>query len=141
MITNFFKRMKIECFKGDEEKLYQKVAHLVMDPKVLKENNNYPFKTSENYRWFVASVKRKVVGFMPVEYKNGYMVLNNYVYGKDEQVLDALIKAVIQKYEEEEMEMDMLAVVQRCDMDVFQRNDFGIVKEWKLYVKMEWKGQ
>lgn len=133
--------MKIECFKGDEEKLYQKVAHLVMDPKVLKENNNYPFKTSENYRWFVASVKRKVVGFMPVEYKNGYMVLNNYVYGKDEQVLDALIKAVIQKYEEEEMEMDMLAVVQRCDMDVFQRNDFGIVKEWKLYVKMEWKGQ
>lgn len=133
--------MKIECFKGDDEKLYQKVAHLVMDPKVLKENNNYPFKTSENYRWFVASVKRKVVGFMPVEYKNGYMVLNNYVYGKEEQVLDALIKTVIQKYEEEEMEMDMLAVVQRCDMDVFQRNDFGIVKEWKLYVKMEWKGQ
>ena len=58
--NEFFKCMKIECFQGDDEKLYQKIARLVMDPTVLKENNNYPFKTSENYRWFVASAKGNV---------------------------------------------------------------------------------
>ncbi len=137
--NEFFKSMKIECFQGDDEKLYQKVARLVMDPTILKENNNYPFKTSENYRWFVASAKGNVVGFMPVELRNNSMILNNYyVYGGNEQVLDSLIKAVIQANEEA---LNLEAVVLSRDIDVFQRNNFDIIRRWKLYVKMKWQDQ
>ena len=40
--------------KGTEKRLYQLVAPLVMNPVVLKQNYNYPFRTSENFIWFVA---------------------------------------------------------------------------------------
>lgn len=38
-----------------------------MNPDVLSANNNYPFKTTEHYVWFIAVDKKSVVGFMPVE--------------------------------------------------------------------------
>ena len=44
---------------GTEKRLYQLVAPLVMNPKVLKQNNNYPFRTSENFKWFVAVEGKK----------------------------------------------------------------------------------
>lgn len=127
--------MKIECFKGVDERLYQKVARLVMDPDVLRENNNYPFKTSEHYQWFVASDCQKVVGFMPVELKKNSIVLNNYyVCGGDGKILDALIKAVVQS---NDSMFTLQAVVLSRDIDVFQRNNFEIIRKWKLYVRME----
>ena len=27
---------------------------MVMDPEVIRANNNYPFKTGEEYVWFIA---------------------------------------------------------------------------------------
>ena len=40
--------------QGTEKRLYQLVAPLVMNPEVLKQNYNYPFRTSESFVWFVA---------------------------------------------------------------------------------------
>ena len=52
--------------QGTEKRLYQLIAPLVMNPDVLSANNNYPFKTTEQYVWFIAIDKKSVVGFMPV---------------------------------------------------------------------------
>ena len=48
--------------KGTEKRLYQLVAPLVMNPVVLKQNYNYPFRTSENFIWFVAMEGKEIVG-------------------------------------------------------------------------------
>ena len=40
--------------KGKDKQLYRLLAPLVMDPEVIRANNNYPFKTNDNFVWFVA---------------------------------------------------------------------------------------
>ena len=132
--------MKIECFHGVDEKLYRKVVRLVMDPGVLRENNNYSFKTSENYRWAVASERKAVVGFMPVEYKDSGAVINNYYVCKGNGVvLDALVQAVLQQEETAGSGRRLSAVVLNRDIEVFRRNHFEVVRRWKQYVKMQWQ--
>lgn len=54
---------------GTDKQLYKIVAPLVMDPEVLKMNNNYPFKTTDKFIWFIATNGKHVVGFLPVELK------------------------------------------------------------------------
>ena len=46
--------IQIVQLHGTDKKLYELVAPLVMSPEVLKQNYNYPFRTSEEYEWFVA---------------------------------------------------------------------------------------
>jgi hypothetical protein len=38
--------MKIMTLQGTDKLLYELVAPLVMNPAILRQNNNYPFKTS-----------------------------------------------------------------------------------------------
>lgn len=47
--------MKIEKFSGTDPQLYKLVAPLVMSPGILRQNNNYPFKTSIHHIWFVTT--------------------------------------------------------------------------------------
>ena len=75
--------MEIEKLGGTTERLYRLVAPLVMKPCILRENNNYPFKTSMHHIWFIAIEEERVVGFMPVEIKDKYAVINNYYIDKD----------------------------------------------------------
>ena len=56
--------MEIEKLGGTTERLYRLVAPLVMKPCILRENNNYPFKTSMHHIWFIAIEEERVVGFM-----------------------------------------------------------------------------
>lgn len=72
--------MEIEKLGGTTERLYRLVAPLVMKPCILRENNNYPFKTSMHHIWFIAIEEERVVGFMPVEIKDKYAVINNYYH-------------------------------------------------------------
>ena len=74
--------MEIEKLGGTTERLYRLVAPLVMKPCILRENNNYPFKTSMHHIWFIAIEEERVVGFMPVEIKDKYAVINNYYIGR-----------------------------------------------------------
>lgn len=41
--------MDIIKLKGEDKRLYELVAHLVMDEEVLAYNLNYPYKTSFDY--------------------------------------------------------------------------------------------
>lgn len=52
---------------GTDKLLYELVAPLVMNPAILRQNNNYPFKTSRSHVWYIAFHETAVVGFMPVK--------------------------------------------------------------------------
>lgn len=46
--------MEILRINGTDRRLYDVLAPLVMNPAVLRQNNNYPFKTTPRHVWFVA---------------------------------------------------------------------------------------
>ena len=130
--------MNILQLNGTDPQLYQLAAPLVMDPKVLKQNQNYPFRTSDSHQWFMAIDGQEVAGFMPVDIKRQQAKINNY-YVKDNNadVLDALLKKTI-----EALSADCLltSITQVKDIDTFKNNQFNIAHEWKKFVKMVWEG-
>ena len=126
--------MQIIELKGTEKRLYQLVAPLVLYPQVLKQNNNYPFRTAENFRWFVAVEGRKVVGFLPLEYKRHEVLINNYyVKDNDAVVLTALLEKVIDSMEEGKT-LTSITLVEHEDL--FRELGFSAEKMWRRYVKM-----
>lgn len=120
--------------KGTEKRLYQLVAPLVMDPAVLKQNLNYPFRTSDNFVWFVALDGKDVTGFIPVENKMRESVINNY-YIKDnnEEVLKKLLENVLAAAEEGKRLSSVTFIQHQA---IFQEFGFIIEKVWTHYVKM-----
>ena len=127
--------IQIIQLKGTDRRLYELVAPLVMNPDVLKQNYNYPFRTSEDFVWFVAVEKRKVIGFIPVEEKKKEYVINNY-YIKERNVdtLKLLLEKVLEKQGEES---SLTAVSFVEDRDVFSELGFWEDKVWTRYVKMK----
>ncbi|KIO46601.1 hypothetical protein IE90_03140 [Sanguibacteroides justesenii] len=127
--------MKIEKLTGTESRLYELVAPLVMSPNVLRQNNNYPFKTSRNHVWFIACDERWVYGFVPVELRTQQAIINNYyVRGDDTLLLSSLIKEVLKAFDRE---CKITSVTLSRHVSVFKENGFRSVREWKQYVKME----
>lgn len=105
-----------------------------MDPDVLRRNNNYPFKTTENYVWFVAINGKLVVGFIPVELRGQAAIINNYyVDDKEEEALPLLISAVVAALGAEKKLSSVTLTEHRS---VFEEQGFVVAKEWKRYVKM-----
>ena len=87
--------MEITICKGTDPYLYQWVGPLVMDKAVIKYNNNYPFKTAENYAWHIAHEGGQVLGFVPMELRKTRAIFNNYYVAKDSpEVLEALLRHV-----------------------------------------------
>ncbi|MCD8030331.1 MAG: hypothetical protein LUF85_05780 [Bacteroides sp.] len=119
---------------GTEKRLYSLVGPLVMDPEVLKQNYNYPFKTSQNYEWLVATDAKKVIGFMPVEKRSMNFIINNYyVPQKREDVLESLLVKAIDLFSSQ---VPLVAVAFTEHENLFQKYGFVVEKRWKLYVKM-----
>ena len=105
-----------------------------MDPEVLRANNNYPFKTTEHYVWFIAIDDGRVLGFLPVEHRSAGAVINNYYVGDDnEEVLGTLLQSAVKATEEE---TEITAVVLVHHQSIFEKNGFTIDSTWKRYVKM-----
>ena len=125
--------MQVIKLNGTEKKLYELVAHLVMDSKVLKQNNNYPFRTSEKFVWYLAIEDEEVIGFIPLECKKFECVINNY-YVKDENLdvlrvwLDEVIASTAEKM--------LTAVVIILHHEAFKEAGFTDEKVWTRYVKM-----
>lgn len=120
---------------GTDEQLYRLVARLVMDPEVLKQNYNYPFRTSENYEWFIALSDGRVVGFMPVEQKkNEYVINNYYVEAKDADTLKLLVESVAGQWDGER---PLIAVCFLEDREMFGEQGFIVEKVWTRYVRMK----
>ncbi len=103
-----------------------------MNPKVLKANNNYPFKTSERFHWYIAMENNEVVGFLPVEKKIGGFTINNYyMLDNNPEILKELLNAVSPR--------DYLyAIVQTRHEPIFAGCGFQIEFRWTNYVKMQY---
>ena len=121
--------MEIEKLGGTTERLYRLVAPLVMKPCILREN----------HIWFIAIEEERVVGFMPVEIKDKYAVINNYYIDKDDpDLLAALLREVIRHYAGQ---YKLQSVTHSRHLSVFAANGFSIIRPWKLYAKMEHRQQ
>ena len=69
-----------------------------MNPKVLRQNYNFPFRTDEDFVWYLAFQGRKLLGFVPVETKRSEYVINNYYTpGRDADMLRQLLQEVIEQ--------------------------------------------
>ena len=103
----------------------------------MQYNNGYPFKTGEQFVWYIAIEEHKVAGFIPLNLRKNEHIINNY-YAKAENhdaILEALLDAVLT--DEEESTQPLVAVVQTLHKDLFERKGFEITKTWKLYIKMQ----
>lgn len=127
--------MHIIELSGTEDKLYRLVGPLVMDPAVLKQNYNFPFRTSTRFVWFVAKedFSDVVLGFLPVECKrSGYVINNYYIRDKNAAMLTALLERVLSAFSGTPLE----AVAFREDADTFRAAGFTVEKEWTRYIRM-----
>ena len=126
--------MNILRFNGDDDRLFQLVARLVMNKDVLASNNNYPFKTSPDYQWFVACENNSVVAFLPVCVKNNKATINNYyVSGDNCELLADVVKCVIEQFAESHL---IISVAHTRHLPLFQNLGFSIILQWAKYVKM-----
>lgn len=123
--------MEVIQLKGLDTDLYPLIGPLVMNPKVLKANNNYPFKTAENYQWYIAvNEQKEVMGFLPVENKGATFVINNYYLKEDdEELLKLLFKQV-------KIEKDITAIVLSRHAEIFKNLGFKQKFQWTNYIKM-----
>lgn len=132
--------MQIIQLKGKDKHLYRLIAPLVMDPEVIRANNNYPYKTGENFVWFVALEDKEVVGFIPVEEKRGKRcIINNYYVNTDgekrEEILSLLLTAILKEYIPGEWLVNTVTLIQ--DKESFEKFEFiSLDKKWTRYVKM-----
>lgn len=132
--------IQILSLNGKDKLLYKLVAHIVMDPAVLRANHNYPFKTDYNFVWFLAMNKNEVLGFIPIEKKKKKKVLiNNYYISNQkndrEEILSLLLNAVTKWLDEEEYVGESVTLIQ--DQSVFEKFSFASMeKKWIRYIKM-----
>ena len=127
--------VQIIQLQGTDKRLYELVAPLVMNPEILKQNYNYPFRTSEDFVWFVAVDKKKVLGFIPVEEKKKEYVINNYyIESNNEDTLKLLLEKVIS---ETNTSKELTSVTFMEHSSLFKDLGFSEEKIWTRYVKMK----
>ena len=127
--------VQIIQLQGTDKRLYELVAPLVMNPEILKQNYNYPFRTSEDFVWFVAVEKKKVIGFIPVEEKKKEYVINNYyIESNNEDTLKLLLEKVIS---ETNTSKELTSVTFMEHSSLFKDLGFSEEKIWTRYVKMK----
>lgn len=126
--------VQIIQLQGTDKRLYELVAPLVMNPEILKQNYNYPFRTSEDFVWFVAVDKKKVIGFIPVEEKKEYVINNYYIESNNEDTLKLLLEKVIS---ETNTSKELTSVTFMEHSSLFKDLGFSEEKIWTRYVKMK----
>ena len=127
--------VQIIQLQGTDKRLYELVAPLVMNPEILKQNYNYPFRTSEDFVWFVAVDKKKVIGFIPVDEKKKEYVINNYyIESNNEDTLKLLLEKVIS---ETNTSKELTSVTFMEHSSLFKDLGFSEEKIWTRYVKMK----
>ena len=89
--------MDIIKLQGTDKKLYELIAPLVLNPAVLRQNNNYPFKTGPKYTWYIAIEKEQILGFIPIKQTSvsSLMINNYYIKGDNLTILDKLLSEIL----------------------------------------------
>ena len=91
--------MNILKLQGLDGRLFDLVTPLVMNPAVLRQNNNYPFKTTRNHVWYIAMDEQRVLGFMPVKMTlTNNCIDNYYISGDNSSVIEMLLDRIIHDF-------------------------------------------
>lgn len=132
-------KQKVRILDGKSSELYLAVGRFVLSPACLRENNNYPYKSSRMFTWHVLYHEDRVVAFMPVERKPGgdYKIDNYYATPDRERgnQLLKLLKSVIK--ETGDGTFPLRATVQQRDTGIFKYMNFVTIRETRLYAMME----
>ena len=128
--------MNILKLQGLDGRLFDLVAPLVMNPAVLRQNNNYPFKTTRNHVWYIAMDEQRVLGFMPVKMTlTNNRIDNYYISGDNSSVIEVLLDRIIHDFSSDG---SLVAVVHERHVEDFSMKNFIPCVEWKKYVKMRY---
>ena len=128
--------MNILKLQGLDGRLFDLVAPLVMNPAVLRQNNNYPFKTTRNHVWYIAMDEQRVLGFMPVKMTlTNNCIDNYYISGDNSSVIEVLLDRIIHDFSSDG---SLVAVVHERHVEDFSMKNFIPCVEWKTYVKMRY---
>ena len=126
--------MNILKLQGLDGRLFDLVAPLVMNPAVLRQNNNYPFKTTRNHVWYIAMDEQRVLGFMPVKMTlTNNCIDNYYISGDNSSVIEVLLDRIIHDFSSDG---SLVAVVHERHVEDFSMMNFIPCVEWKKYVWM-----
>lgn len=127
--------MEIVKLPGTDRRLYELVAPLVMNPAILRQNNNYPFKTTRNHIWYILLKGEQVVGFMPVKKTDTHDCIDNYfVSGDDSSLIGLLLSQIL---DDRIPGSCLTAVVHKRHVETFAGKHFCTCIEWKKYNKMQ----
>ena len=128
--------MNILKLQGLDGRLFDLVAPLVMNPAVLRQNNNYPFKTTRNHVWYIAMDEQRVLGFMPVKMTlTNNCIDNYYISGDNSSVIEVLLDRIIHDFSSDG---SLVAVVHERHVEDFSMKNFIPCVEWQKYVKMRY---
>lgn len=128
--------MNILKLQGLDGRLFDLVAPLVMNPAVLRQNNNYPFKTTRNHVWYIAMDEQRVLGFMPVKMTlTNNCIDNYYISGDNSSVIEVLLDRIIHDFSSDG---SLVAVVHERHVEDFSMKNFIPCVERKKYVKMRY---
>ena len=128
--------MNILKLQGLDGRLFDLVAPLVMNPAVLRQNNNYPFKTTRNHVWYIAMDEQRVLGFMPVKMTlTNNCIDNYYISGDNSSVIEMLLDRIIHDFSSDG---SLVAVVHERHVEDFSMKNFIPCVELNKYVKMRY---
>ena len=131
--------MHIEVLHGTEKRLYELVGELVMDPVVLRQNDNVAFKTTAQHTWFVALREGKCIGFLPVKSKGERGEINNYyILHRDREVFNTLVKEA-ERHLLKAGHKELLIIAQRADYEAVHGLNFNIDKPYVKYTRFSKK--
>ena len=125
--------MDIIKLQGTDKKLYELIAPLVLNPAVLRQNNNYPFKTGPKYTWYIAIEKEQILGFIPIKQTSvsSLMINNYYIKGDNLTILDKLLSEILVN-----SDIELWATVHKRHVQSYKLKDFRTHIEWKNYERM-----
>ncbi|MCM1371905.1 MAG: hypothetical protein NC113_04350 [Bacteroides sp.] len=125
--------MEVICLHGTENRLYELVAPLIMSPEVLRQNNNYPFKTTPQHTWHVCMKEGNVIGFMPAKNTSGGLYLDNYYIKEDDsKVLESLIEHILLS-----TDRPVTALCHKRHTETFRKYGFILCTIFAQYNKMQ----
>lgn len=126
--------MNVISLNGTDPRLYALVARLVMDPDVLRQNNNYPFKTTPQHTWHLCIDNGEVAGFMPAKATAGGLSLDNYYLRDDSpQTLDHLLRHILAV-----ATVPVTALAHKRHTDRFAEHGFTVRTALAKYDRMVW---
>ena len=118
--------MNILKLQGLDGRLFDLVAPLVMNPAVLRQNNNYPFKTTRNHVWYIAMDEQRVLGFMPVKMTlTNNCIDNYYISGDNSSVIEMLLDRIIHDFSSDG---SLVAVVHERHVEDFNEEFYPLCR-------------